>query len=266
MKFVCCAITIVVAAACAKGSRSAAPESAGTDGTASAASAGNVASPVVRESATAPAVDTNARRSHLSRTPAQTAPAIARVAGPSGMLGSKRTRDTSPRDTGTAASHSASTPAASSASDSVKVNDFMSYDKAKKSVTIDIFAAYNTNLGGFNFNGGSSGNDTITVPEGWSVTMPVVNKDAIPHSAAVIAAQMPLPVAPHDPAIPLAYTTHLADGLQPQGGHDTMRFKASKAGEYILACGVPGHALSGMWIRFNVSKTATVPTYAMQGK
>src|SRR5690242_15857099 len=170
MRFVCCAITVVVAAACAKGSRSAAPASAATDGTASAASAGNVGTPAVPESASAPAVDTSARQSHLSRAPmshapARTAPAIARVAGPSGMLGSKRARDTTPRDTGAAASHGASTPAGGSASDSVKVNEFMSYDKAKKTVTIDIFEAYNSNLGGFNVNGGYSGNDTITVPE-----------------------------------------------------------------------------------------------------
>lgn len=275
MKLVCCALTVMVLAACAKGNHSATSGTSAEGGTTSTAASGNVGRPVIPERTAAPNAATGASQPHASSAPAQPAPAIARVAGPTGRLGSKKSRarssrdtGTTPRDTGAAASSRTSAPpttssSASTSSDSVKVNQFMSYDKAKKTVTIDIFAAYNTNLGGFNMNGGSSGSDTITVPEGWSVTMPVVNKDAIPHSAIIIASQMPLPVTPHEPAIPLAYTTHLTDGLQPQGGHDTMRFKTEKAGQYILACGVPGHATSGMWIHFNVSKTATVPSYAM---
>ncbi len=144
-----------------------------------------------------------------------------------------------------------------------KVNQFMSYDAASKTVNLKIFAAFNSQQGGFNFNGGSNGSQTITVPAGWTVNADVVNKDAIPHSAIVIADQRPIPNAPDKPAIERAYTAHLTDGLAPQNGEDTMNFKAEPAGNYLIACGVPGHAPSGMFIKFVVSAKAAAPTYAM---
>src|SRR4051812_46327392 len=49
------------------------------------------------------------------------------------------------------------------------VNRYMSYDSSAKSVAITLIAAANSALGGFNFNGGSTGNQTITVPLGWTV-------------------------------------------------------------------------------------------------
>ena len=39
-----------------------------------------------------------------------------------------------------------------------------------------------------------------------------------------------------------------------------MHFKADKSGDYFIACGVPGHAASGMYINFVVSPTASRPT------
>jgi sulfocyanin len=145
----------------------------------------------------------------------------------------------------------------------VRVNQFMSYDTATKTVELQVIAAFDHSLGGFNFNGGFSGNQTITVPKDWMVRMHVVNKDAIPHSALIIAATTPIPALPDKAAIPRAYTTHLTDGLAPGDGSDDVPFKASPVGSYFLACGVPGHAASGMYIRFNVSDTASVPAYTM---
>jgi sulfocyanin len=141
-----------------------------------------------------------------------------------------------------------------------KVNQFVSYNAAGKTVSIALFAAINSAQGGFNFNGGSSGNQTITVPLGWKVHFDVRNDDAIPHSAIIIADQTPVPNGPSTPAIPRAYTDHLSDGLAPQTGNDTMDFTATPAGNYLIACGVPGHAPSGMYIRFVVSATAHVPS------
>lgn len=147
----------------------------------------------------------------------------------------------------------------------VQVNKFMRYDPARKIVSIDVFAAWNNKQGGFNFNGGSNGGDTITVPQGWTVKMHVVNKDAIPHSAIIITDAQPLPSAPQTAAIPRAYTAHLSDGLPPVDGSDDLNFRAAKAGTYYLACGVPGHAPSGMYIVFQVSAAADRPSYAMHG-
>jgi sulfocyanin len=141
-----------------------------------------------------------------------------------------------------------------------KVNQFVSYNAAGKTVTIALFAALNSAQGGFNFNGGSSGNQTITVPLGWKVHFDVRNDDAIPHSAILITDQTPIPNPPSKPAFPRAFTDHLADGLPAQTGNDTMDFTATPAGNYLIACGVPGHAPSGMYIRFVVSATAQTPS------
>jgi sulfocyanin len=150
--------------------------------------------------------------------------------------------------------------AASRGPGDTKINQFVSYNAAGKTVTIALFAAINSAQGGFNFNGGSSGNQTITVPLGWKVHFDVRNDDAIPHSAVIIADQTPIPNGPTTAAIPRAYTDHLSDGLAPQTGNDTMDFTATPAGNYLIACGVPGHAPSGMYIKFVVSATAQVPS------
>jgi sulfocyanin len=161
-----------------------------------------------------------------------------------------------------AASTSATSTAASSAASdsSVKVNEFLSYDPAAKTVSLDVFAAHGSVNGGLNFNGASNGGSTIIVPVGWTVRWSFKNEDAIPHSAIVLANKMPFPAQPQDPAIPRAYTSDVTAGL-PTNGTDQTTFKASPAGQYLLACGVPGHAPSGMWIRFDVSADAKVPSY-----
>ncbi|MBK5189633.1 MAG: hypothetical protein JJD97_15430 [Gemmatimonadaceae bacterium] len=163
------------------------------------------------------------------------------------------------------ASPSASAPATTAApaattDSSTKVNEFMSYDPAAKTVALKLFAAHGSVNGGMNFNGGSNGSSTITVPAGWTVSWMFKNEDAIPHSAIVLVNKMPFPAQPQDPAIPRAYTNDVTGGLM-TGKTDQTSFKASTAGQYLIVCGVPGHAPSGMWIHFDVSADAKAPTY-----
>jgi sulfocyanin len=158
-----------------------------------------------------------------------------------------------------------STPAARASAavdvpDSTVVNKYLSYDPADSTVHLRLVAAATGTLGGLNFNGGSNGDQTVTVPVGWTMDIDFLNEDAIPHSAIVIADQKPIPASPTKAAFPRAYTAHLFDGLSPQTGHDTMHFKADQAGHYLIACGVPGHAVSGMYINFVVSPTASTPS------
>jgi sulfocyanin len=143
--------------------------------------------------------------------------------------------------------------------ETARVNNFISYDAGARTVNVLLIAALNTAQGGFNFNGGSSGDQTITVPLGWTVNVDVENHDAIPHSAIVIRDTTPMPITPDQPAFPRAFTNDLANGLPPQTGHDTMNFTATPAGNYLIVCGVPGHATSGMYIRFVVSSSVQVP-------
>ncbi|HXY32515.1 MAG TPA: sulfocyanin-like copper-binding protein [Gemmatimonadaceae bacterium] len=145
----------------------------------------------------------------------------------------------------------------------VKVNDYLSYDADAKKVTLSLVAGDGDPNGGMNFDRGFTGNKTITIPAGWTVTWHFVNHDAIPHSAIVLPDNMPFPAIPQTPAIGGAYSVHLTDGI-PTDGTDEANFTASPAGTYVIACGVPGHAPSGMWIRFVVSATATEPSFTPQ--
>lgn len=154
----------------------------------------------------------------------------------------------------------ATSPAPKAASTNVPLNEFLSYDPAAKSVALNLFAAHGPTNGGMNFNGGSNGGVTITVPVGWTVAWAFKNEDAIPHSAIVLPNKMPFPAQPQVPAIPRAYTNDVTGGL-PTGGTDQTTFKASPAGQYLIVCGVPGHAPSGMWIHFDVSADAKIPAY-----
>jgi sulfocyanin len=138
----------------------------------------------------------------------------------------------------------------------------MSYDPAKKTITLQVNAAEGSVNGGMNFNGGARGDQTITVPQGWTVHLNFLNKDAIPHSAIVIPNAQPLPAIPQEPALAGAYTRDVTAGI-PTDGTDQTTFKASKPGSYLLACGVPGHAPSGMYVNFVVSPDATAPSYKM---
>jgi sulfocyanin len=111
----------------------------------------------------------------------------------------------------------------------------------------------------FNFNGYTDGDLVLTVPENSTVVLNFVNDDGTPHSAEVIDDKGPMPnMAPDQPAIPRAYTKAVSEGIA-QFGTDAVRFKASPAGTYRIFCGVPGHGLSGMWIRLVISPEAVAP-------
>jgi len=151
---------------------------------------------------------------------------------------------------------------AARASGTVTVNRYLTYNAAAKTVALTLVAGQGSANGGMSFNGGFSGNQTITIPAGWTVSWQFTNQDAVPHSAVVLRDSMPLPAEPQGPAIPRAYTAHLTDGL-PTNGTDATTFVAAPAGAYVIACGVPGHALSGMWIRLVVASGAAAPSYRM---
>jgi sulfocyanin len=172
-------------------------------------------------------------------------------------------RSTKAAAAGASTSGAAANAAAKSANE-VKVNEFMSYDPTTKTVKLEIDAGLDSKpapkMGPFNFNGGSLGDQTIIVPTGWTVTYHFVNHDAVPHSFIVIADAKPLPNAPETPAIPRAYSDRLTEGLFTNATSDGS-FKATKAGHYLLYCGVPGHGPSGMYINFVVSDEAKVPSY-----
>jgi sulfocyanin len=136
---------------------------------------------------------------------------------------------------------------------------WVSWDAASKTVTFTLEAGAPASNGPFNFDGYSNGKATLVVPAGSTVVMNFINHDGTPHSAELIPDQDPMPNMGGDPAIPAAYTKDVTQGL-PQGGTDVIRFTAPASGTYRIFCGVPGHGLSGMWIRFKADPGARTPS------
>jgi sulfocyanin len=136
----------------------------------------------------------------------------------------------------------------------------LSYDAATKTVTFALQAGAPGKSGPFNFNGYSNGGATLTVPPNNTVVLNFVNMDATPHSAEIIADKDPMPSVGGDPAIPTAYTKDLTQGIA-EGGTDVIKFTSPASGSFRIFCGVPGHGLSGMWIRFKVDPAAKSPSW-----
>ena len=134
------------------------------------------------------------------------------------------------------------------------VDEWLSYDAATNTVTFELIA------GPFTFNGYRNGEATLLVPSDAKIVMNFVNKDGTPHSAIVIAGDGAIPNAPTDPAIARAYTSKALEGL-PQEAKDVMRFPVPKSGSYRVVCGVPGHAMSGMWIWLKADPTVKQPSF-----
>jgi hypothetical protein len=136
---------------------------------------------------------------------------------------------------------------------------WVSYEARTNTVTFQLEAGAPGGNGPFNFDGYTNGRATLVVPPQSIVVMNFVNHDGTPHSAEVIADADPMPDMGGDPAIPRAYTDDLTQGI-PQSGTDVIRFTAPATGSFRIFCGVPGHGLSGMWIRFRVDPTAKTPS------
>lgn len=130
---------------------------------------------------------------------------------------------------------------------------------SKKQVTFDISEGTNGQAGQYNFDGYAHGHMTMKVPTGWHVTMKVTNDGSTGHSLEIIKAPKAPPVHELKPAFKHAETKDIHQGMPP-GSSSTFSFTASKPGKYWIMCGVPGHALLGMWDHFVVSSHAKRPS------
>ncbi len=128
---------------------------------------------------------------------------------------------------------------------------------------LKITAALTPKSGGWNFNGYTDGELTITVPLGWNVAVNFVSRDGnVPHSVGIISADpSSLPPTGEQAKIAFrgAYTYPLTQGLR-AFQEQSFDFTADKSGTFILYCGVPGHAAAGMWDYFVVAEGIDRPT------
>ncbi len=133
-------------------------------------------------------------------------------------------------------------------------SQYLKYDAASNTVTFQLVA------GPFSFNGFTAGGATLTVPPRSNNVINFEQGDGTPHSAEIATGTGPVPNSGGDPAIPRAYTNKVVEGL-PQGASDVIRFMAPDSGTYRIICGVPGHALSGMWLWYKVDPAAKAPAF-----
>ena len=143
--------------------------------------------------------------------------------------------------------------------DPSNVKASMRWDAATRSMALPMVSGLTRSAGGWNFDGQARGSMTIVVPLGTKVTLPYYNADIVPHSLGIVAGSPTnVPSQPSQPAFPRALTKSFQQGIPTNGG-DTIVFTADKVGSYLIVCGVPGHAASGMWVVFQVSATVRQP-------
>jgi hypothetical protein len=115
---------------------------------------------------------------------------------------------------------------------------------------------------GFAFNGASNGTMTITVPQGWQVSITDRNTTSVAQSLVIATqAKTPLPSSGFAAALTGAATAHAATGQAK--GSQQFSFAASRAGNYIMVSDVSGSARAGLWDHFDVSATAKVPAVSL---
>jgi plastocyanin len=138
---------------------------------------------------------------------------------------------------------------------------YVSSNASTKTATITVDAAQGAAGGGLNFNGAVKGAKSFTVPAGWNVVMKFKNMGSFGHSAAVVKGSTPpASVTEKTAAFPGAYTKMLMQGLG-MNAADSVKFKASTAGSYLIVCGVPGHALGGQYLGLKIVAGAKAASY-----
>ncbi len=103
---------------------------------------------------------------------------------------------------------------------------------------------------------------TVTVPQGWQVSITDRNTTSVAQSLVIATqAKTPLPTTGFTPALTGAATAHPATGQAKSS--QQFSFVASRAGDYIMVSDVPGSGKDGLWDHFDVSATAKVPAVAI---
>ena len=136
-------------------------------------------------------------------------------------------------------------PLASSATPSSSNGQYMTVDSTTQTVNLML------NITGFSFDGYSNGQMTVNVPQGRKVNVQCNNQTTSPHSCAVVAE-----ATSTGPAFSGGSTTNPTTGLQP-GASQSFAFMAGMAGQYRIACLVPGHEDAGMWDNFVVTSSGS---------
>ncbi len=140
------------------------------------------------------------------------------------------------------------------------------YDESSKTVFITLDTRKN-----LDFNGSLSGRLIIYIPAGWNLEIRYINSpgDGLPHSIGIIknTTAVPKSTDPTKDGELLVWAPDSSRGKAgfyegiDQGESTTLKVSSISEGIYWIACGVTGHAKSGMWIVLVSSSKVTEPYY-----
>ncbi|MEO8451905.1 MAG: sulfocyanin-like copper-binding protein [Gemmatimonadota bacterium] len=136
-------------------------------------------------------------------------------------------------------------------------SEWVHWDPVTKTASITLVAAQEPRNGGWNFNGLTSGEATVTIPLGAKVVVELTNRDSNLHSVGLVEIT---PIVPSSgdaakPAFQGSFTVPFVQGM-PRGKSDRFTFTASRAGRFWLLCGVAPHGVGGMWLYLTIVKGA----------
>ena len=167
-----------------------------------------------------------------------------------------------PAQTSNSAGSAGATAAPPPAMGEMTMPSWFQVDNDARTVSMTITAGSTTENNYWNFNGVTKGAMTITVPEGYTVTVELVNNDPVmAHSLGISTEISSFSGAPEPvPAFPGAITSNPASMMESTmpGQRESIQFTVDQAGNYSMVCYIAGHALTGMWVYFNVSADGLV--------
>lgn len=149
----------------------------------------------------------------------------------------------------------ASEPSTGDSAGEMTTPEWFRIDESAMTVELDIVAQQD---GGWKFNGIANGDATVYVPVGYTVTLNFQNDDpGMVHSVGVssIVSNFPSTFDDVEPVFEGALTsnpTSMTEATAP-GESETITFVADTVGEYSLVCFIIAHAVSGMWMGFEVT-------------
>ena len=114
---------------------------------------------------------------------------------------------------------------------------FLHVDRANRTALVALYAGYNGENNGFNFDGYGRGELLVSIPRGWRVRVRCTNRGRLDHTCAVVPGPMTITPSFRGAATPIL----------PPGSTATFSFVASRVGSYRFACLVPGHEEARMW-------------------
>jgi uncharacterized cupredoxin-like copper-binding protein len=97
---------------------------------------------------------------------------------------------------------------------------------------------------------------TVTVPVGYHVNVVFSNAAGLAHSLVFTAYANRMAASGFTDAFKGANSPNPSNGTA-MGTKQKFSFVAGKVGAYAMVCGVPGHALAGMWDVFKVVKSGS---------